>query len=93
MAISVPASAKIKLQGKFGETMCAWERGEDGNIKITSLAGTMLDDSQENKMTGSEPGDEKEPKDSPEEEIDEMASASDEEKKSAGRKMSRYYAS
>lgn len=93
MAISVPASAKIKLQGKSGETMCAWERGEDGNIKITSLAGTLLDESQGNKETGSEPGDEKEPKDSPEEEIDEMASASDEEKKSAGRKMSRDYAS
>jgi hypothetical protein len=91
MAISVPASAKIKLQGKSGEAMCAWERGEDGNIKITSLAGTALDDSQDNEDETMEPGGEKPPL--PEDEIDDMAKASDEEKKSAGRKMSRDYAS
>jgi len=91
MAISVPASAKIKLQGKSGETMCAWERAEDGSIKITSLAGTALDDSQDNEDETMEPGGEKPPL--PEDEIDDMAKASDEEKKSAGRKMSRDYAS
>ena len=89
MAISVPASAKIKLQGKSGETMCAWERGEDGNIKITSLNGTALSDSQDNTEETMEPGGEKAPKPSPEDEIDDMAEASDEEKKTAGRKMYR----